>query len=202
MASFYPAQSTDHGWAYNTNAATVDGTILKVISNTAGSITNCAIRFTNVTIPAGDVIVTAVLNFYSYHVNVDDANFKIHFYTIDDAPTIPADANWINTRPVTTAYTSYVQNSIGTGWKTSPSIVAPLQEIIDRDGWASGQDVMMMLKGNSPTGKQLQFYGYDNGSLIPELEVTWKPPGPPLTIGGAIPAKVNTIPWENIATIK
>jgi hypothetical protein len=105
-------------------------------------------RFTNVTIPPGSVITAAYLTLRARLSESGTACLtRISAEDVDDAPTFADDlavfitrwnartaarVNWDNI-PNWTADTNY----------NSPEIKTVIQEIVDRAGWASGNDIVI-----------------------------------------------------------
>jgi hypothetical protein len=102
-------------------------------------------RFTSVTIPQGATIDTAYITLIcSVTTSSTTVNTDLTGEDIDDAATFSAIANY-NARTRTTALVAW--DSIpgwtgGTSYNT-PSITSIIQEIVDRGGWASGQDMVV-----------------------------------------------------------
>ena len=120
------------------------------------------LRFTNLTIPQGSTINTATLTVTVSSGTFDDPNLTIRANDIDDATTFTTTGSDISGRTTTTAATTWAASSIGVGAKTSPSIVTIIQEIIDRPGWASGNNLALILKSNN--SDPFRYNAYDNGS--------------------------------------
>ena len=129
------------------SAGTVDltGTTL----NVNGTGQYAGLRFTNVTIPNAATINTATLDLEFTTTTHDDPDIEIYAEDTDDAATFAASSNNISSRTPTTATTTWTATSIGTGVKTTPSIAAIIQEIINRPGWTSGNDIAIILHGLS-----------------------------------------------------
>jgi hypothetical protein len=107
------------------------------------------LRFTGVTIPPGSTVNTATTDVNVPSATLDSPDLTIYAEDTDDAATFTGSANNISGRTATTATASWAAIDIGTGVKTSPNFAAVIQEIIDRPGWASGNDIALIFKGNS-----------------------------------------------------
>lgn len=118
------------------------------------------LRFLNVTIPPGSTINTAVLQLNVVNTSNDDPNLDIYGEDVDDATTYLAVDNDIGGRTRTTAKTTWNATGVGAGFVASPDFAAVIQEIIDRPGWASGNDISIILDGLAST--TFQFRTYDN----------------------------------------
>jgi len=137
-------------------------------------------RFVNVGIGTGSTINAAYLTYKSSANNyLTVVNTNIHANDADNAvaPTSAAEAQAL-------AVTSAVAwNGVGT-WSayatyTTPSIVTPVQTVINRAGWAYGNALQILHKNNGSTlDAYRQFYSY-NGSTsgCPKITITWTAPG-------------------------
>lgn len=134
-------------------------------------------RFPNVNIPKGSTIISANFSFYLYSATYDDVNTKIYGNDVDNAQNFVDNANIINVanRPRTAANVSWVGDSIGTGWKTKNGLEGIIQEIVDRDGWQSGNAICLLFIANTDANKICQGYSYDQGSeYAAYLQIVWE----------------------------
>ena len=137
---------------------TLDGGALNANSTTGYS----AFRFLNVTIPPGSTINTASLNVYVTSGSFDDPDVTIYAEDTDDAATFTTASNNISSRTPTTANTVWNVGSISTGVKTSPDFAAVIQEIVNRGGWSSGNDLALIYVGNDASSL-MRVRAYDAG---------------------------------------
>jgi hypothetical protein len=121
-------------------------------------------RFTNVTIDQGDTINTASIELEIASAVYDDPDVTIWAEDTDDAATFTTAANNISGRTPTTATTTWTASAIGGGVTTTPDLAAIVQEVIDRPGWSSGNDIVIIFKGNSTS--PLRFYTFDDPGTI------------------------------------
>ncbi len=119
------------------------------------------LRFVNVTIPQGSTINSATLTVTLPSGSFDDPNLTIWAHDTDDAPTFTTGASDVSGRAATTATTTWAATNLGTGAKTSPSLAGVIQEIINRPGWAGGNDLALILKGNATDA--FRFNAQDGG---------------------------------------
>lgn len=82
-------------------------------------------------IPQESTIIAAYIELYVYDATWDDINANIHFEKVAAPAQFEAVDDNITSRARTDASTSWIANILGTGWKTSPSLVIPLQELVD-----------------------------------------------------------------------
>lgn len=137
---------------------TIDGGALNANSTTGYT----GFRFQNVTIPAGSTINTASLNVYLTSGSFDDPDITIYAEDTDDAATFTTAASNISGRTPTTANTVWNVTNLTTGVKTSPDFAAVIQEVIDRGGWSSGNDIAIIYVGNDASSL-MRVRAYDAG---------------------------------------
>lgn len=141
------------------------------IGDTGGGGIGAYLRFTNITIPKNASIFTAVLKVYSGYNMSSALPISIWFVAADDPgqPSSPTDLTGSKTSVATwnpdawTADTQY----------TSADIYAPLQEIVNRAGWASGQDMIVCLQSDDADWRTIRPYEYSSGTKKAELNVSW-----------------------------
>lgn len=141
-------------------AGTVDLTGVQLNANAATHYIGG--RFLNVTIPPGSTINTATLDVYITSGSFDDPDVTIYAHDTDDAATFTTTTNDISNRTATTATTIWTATALGVGADTSPDFAAVIQEVIDRAGWSSGNDIAIILKGNSGSSN-FRVRAYDDG---------------------------------------
>lgn len=151
-------------------------------------------RFNNVTIPAGATINSADITLTTYSDSYDDPDTTIYGEDIDDAPAFTTTTNNISGRTLTTASVAWTATNIGTANKASPDIKSIIQEIIDRPGWTSGNDIAIIIKGNSGTST-FRVRAYDYGSGYPQLNIDYT------AGGGGSPQPPRTMHQTRIRTI-
>lgn len=187
--TFYPATSGDDGdWvpsvAINTsqNALSFGGANQK----------RRYIRFANVTIPQGSTIVAAYLR-YTCYVSIGGAYEKEYLYFNDHdnavAPTTFGEAEALSK---TTAVVGWQTGdwTDGTQYNT-PELKTVLQEIVNREGWSSGNAMMVLgwpNDGGGNTGAQVSSYDYNSAAEKAELHVTWT--FSPINIGDSVSADI------------
>ncbi|MEE9591980.1 MAG: hypothetical protein V3W28_00175 [Thermoplasmata archaeon] len=121
-------------------------------------------RFPNVTIPPGATIDVAYLTFEFYLYGGSPLT-NIFFNASDDA-TAPTDRASHVAKARTTAFTPYD----GVFVAQSDSIVAPVQEVIDRPLWVSGNAMMALHDDDgSPTNVFVGFASFDHITLDPPI---------------------------------
>ena len=141
-------------------------------SNTvAGSRWISGHRFTNVTVPKDAQIITATIQIKPFSTALDDANIDIHAEDVDNSVDFAATADvWSRAR--TAASVAWVADSLGANYVTSPELKTVIQEIVDRGSWASGNALMILLKGKSDVNKSLQVLGFGATDSV-KLDITY-----------------------------
>ncbi|MFO7810903.1 MAG: hypothetical protein R6V47_05985 [Candidatus Delongbacteria bacterium] len=119
-------------------------------------------RWTSASLPAqGDTIDVAYVELYVYSTLYDDPNINLHFEKAAAPAQFSTDDYDVTGRTRTTDSVSWVANSIGSGWKQSPSLVDPLQEVIDA---YSPTALALICRPNTDASKRLYTYAYNQGS--------------------------------------
>ena len=133
------------------------------------------LRFTGVTIPAGSTINSASLDFNVPSTSFDSPDLTIYAEDTDDAATFAASANNVSGRTPTTATATWTATDIGTGIKTSADFAAVVQEVINRGGWASGNDINIILKGRTAAA-DFRFSASDGANPEAEINIDYTEP--------------------------
>lgn len=108
-------------------------------------------RFRNITIPQGATITNAYIEFETDETGSSTTNLTMRGQDIDDAPTFSDSNNNISNRTKTSA--SVAWNNVP-AWNTvnekhqTPDLSAIIQEIVNRGGWSSGNDVVIIIEGS------------------------------------------------------
>lgn len=139
-------------------------------------------RFLNVTIPKGATIVSAYLRLYAYLSRaIITVNLRLAAEAADDAVTFSTVADY-NAR-LRTDYVAWsnVGAWVNGSWYDSPDIKACIQAVVNRDGWVSGNDLVVFCEddGTSTEYRQTASWNADGairGTLGPKLEVNYLSP--------------------------
>jgi len=121
--------------------------------------------FTNIWIPQGAHIQAASIGWYC-HVDRTvnpDLDVRIYCNDVDDA-TVPANQAAHIGKTRTTAFTAWeLGNTTGGVEYATPSFVSAVQEVIDRSGWRSGNDLMVLIDNvGAVADKDTYMVSYDN----------------------------------------
>ena len=165
--SYQPSTTGDNGYYYRWVDYTAAGS--PMYSGSMGSSQPCDIwgRFPSIDIPAGAVVTSAYIRLRAAATNSSaTAKVKIYFNDVDDAsnPSTGYGSDY-DSKALTTAYESWTYPSVSSGSAyDSPDITDVVQEILDRGGWSSGQDMMVMIKDDGSTaGVRRDWYAYGCG---------------------------------------
>jgi len=141
-------------------------------------------RFTNVLVPQGATILEAYITLHADATSGTVCNSRISAEDVDDAPTFADsaaafDARWANR---TTARVDWdaIPAWLADVNYNSPEIKTVIQEIVDRVGWASGQDMVIFWEdfdGRSSVGAVRAGDSYDlSPTYAPKLVITYLTP--------------------------
>lgn len=106
----------------------------------------------------------------------DDPRLYWHF-ELATSPAVFAAVAWnITSRTRTASSVYWDANGLGTGWKNSPSLVTPMQELIDS---YSPTDIVAIGRPNTDVdNRHLYPYSYDSSAVnCPILHLEWTAPG-------------------------
>ena len=129
-------------------------------------------RFPNVAIPKGAVIQSAKLRLFVTYT--DDVNCKIYGNSVDNAEDFVSNPSIVN-RPRTSASVPLVQDNIGPyRWIEILGLESIIQEIVNRNGWISGNALALLLIANEDVKKLCEFLSYEkDASYAAQLEVAY-----------------------------
>jgi hypothetical protein len=176
--TFTPLSNSDDGyWAPGTSQFNTSE-YSAIVGELGGFSYSNFIRFQNITIPAGATIVSAIVRVecHGQSPSITGCQANLYFNDVADAtaPTSAAQADAL-------ALGSPVAWDLTSVWVTNqtydtPSLVTILQAVIDKSGWASGNDVMLLMKDNASPTNACRFprtYNYFGVTNAPKLIVTY-----------------------------
>lgn len=182
-----PASSiTDRLVSTSTDDAQQVGTTMTLTGTTIGSDLDAttdwaAMRFNNITIPPGSTITTAGIDVVPSATTTDEPLVTIFLEDADDCATFTTTASDISNRALTTANASWSNTNLGADGATyfaSPSLVTAVQEVIDRAGWASGNDLCVIVQGGATSTRDLTIEAQNLGPNTnpPRIDLAWTAP--------------------------
>ena len=128
-------------------------------------------RFSSVPIPAGATIVSAFLEFAADETSSEATTVEIAGEDADNPGTFTSAVGDISSRTQTAAevlWSPGAWDAVG-GTHQSPDISRVVQEIVDRDGWASGNAMAFIVEGD---GKRVA-ESFDGDGEAPVLLVEY-----------------------------
>ncbi len=144
----------------------------------SGDFQRVGLRFKNMTIPAGATITSARIIFTS-NSNASDATSLTFSAEAADNPTAFSVSNSdLSSRTATAAIVAW---SGVTAWTSNATYASPdvspiVQELVDRAGWASGNEMVFFVEGTGH--REARAFDLDPGAA-PLLEVTYTAPAAP-----------------------
>jgi len=154
-------------------------------------------KFENIDIPKNSVIENASIELYVKVGPNNDANFIIYAEDNDNAADLTTNPHVISEtdRPRTSAGVSWAENDLAVGYDNSPDISSAIQEVIDRTGWTSGNNLAIICIANTDLTLLLDVDSVDDINH-PKLHITYTPP---VTFDGRImidDGTDNTTIWQ------
>ena len=147
-------------------------------------------RFNGITIPPGATIALATIQFKVDEDTTETTTLTIRGQAADNPPTFSSSANVVSRTPTVASVVWSPppwpsRGATGSDQRTS-NIAAVIQEIVNRQGWVSGNSLVIIITG---TGKRVaeSFNGDQNGAALLHLEYYAVPPvnTPPTVDAGA-----------------
>jgi len=189
--SVYVVAGGDDALSYSASLGTISGVQTNDTSAVFGKYVNnyfyeVWFLFKSIDFGSGDTINSCVMNYELASNSVgggNTLNINWAFYNADDATAI-SDATGAQT--ARDAMTTTVSDSFTTetGAQTTPDLSVALQDVADRGGWSSGNDVLLIGTYASSDGQdyvQPYMYDYGGGSKAPELAIDYSAGPPPST---------------------
>ncbi|MCD4680306.1 MAG: type II secretion system GspH family protein [Bacteroidales bacterium] len=122
------------------------------------------IRFQSINIPNGATVNSVYIEFTVDEVDSGITNLVFYGQDIDDADNFSDTSGDISSRTKTSANVSWSNilswDTVGET-KTSSNLAPIVQEIINRAGWSSGNDIVFIITGSGERTAE----AYDSGSL-------------------------------------
>jgi len=123
---------------------------LQLVENGDKGDQNVGMRFQNVEIPLGATIKNAYIEFESANTDTDTTDLLFYCEDTDDATSFTTNDFDISSRPKTTKYIPW--NNVPPwnldGKNQTVNLSPIIQEVVDRDGWAFGNSLAVIIIGN------------------------------------------------------
>jgi len=142
--------STDDAEERSSGSMYLNSTDLELVYDSGNQ--KVGMRFNSITIPKGTVIKSAYIQFKVDETASGTTSLVIKAQSIDNSATFTSTASDITNRTLTTAGASWVPaawSSVGAAGETqrTPDLKDIIQEIINRDGWAGGNSLSIIITG-------------------------------------------------------
>ena len=134
------------------------------------------VRFNGIDIPKGAIITNAYLQFQADETDIGVASLTIHGENVDNALQFSSSNGNISSRDTTVASALWQPADWTTVGEAGPNqqttdLSAVIQEIIDRDGWVSGNSLALFISGS---GKRVAESFDGNQNAAPLLHVDYR----------------------------
>lgn len=121
-------------------------------------------RFTSVAIPNAATIDVATMNMSASVGSRDTLHATVYGDDVDDSAQPTTTSGDISNRAPTTATTNWDAVNTGVTEITSPSIVGIIAEITVRGGWATGQNLSLIIQQDTGESGDMQHWHYDGST--------------------------------------
>src|SRR5262245_44472243 len=170
------AGSDDAEEAISSNDVSLASPDLELIDDGADQVVG--MRFAALEIPRNARVADAWLQFQADGSTSAATTLSIRAEASDDAPTFARTTANVSGRPPGSASVSWTPPSWATGAQgpaqRSPSLVSVVQQVVDRAGWASGNDLVLVVSG-SGVRRAESFDGITAAAAL--LHVEYEVPG-------------------------
>lgn len=161
--------SADDGWQSDSTAWSSGTNDLYVENYTYGDYT-VGFRFTTIAVPQGATINSADLNLDVGTLNTQPTGDTLVADDVDDAPAFTASDTPRGITPTTASVS--ITGGISVGINTF-DVTAIVQEIVNRGGWASGNDMRFTIQHAASTSGSWWINSTDSAGTDPELEIDY-----------------------------
>lgn len=120
-------------------------------------------HFQEILVPGGSQVHDVRLRGTPTSTGNDDANEVVGFNNVDSANDFNAEAD-VDQRAVTSETVDWVQTGLGIMEVESPSLLDAFEEVRARPGWASGNDVAVIVRGKSDASGNFRLLSYEGDS--------------------------------------
>jgi hypothetical protein len=187
------AASADDAEEAQTGSVSLNSSDLELVTD-GSKVQVVGLRFTNVDLPPGAIITNAHIQFTVDQVSTGASALVIRGQDSNDAAGFVAASRDVSSRPVTDASVFWtpadwtVRGAAGADQRT-PDLVAVVQEIVDRAGWAALNDMAFLISG-SGTRTARAFDSRPEAAPLLHIEYTLSEPDnltPVVDLNGSAP---------------
>ena len=156
-----PQASTDDCYENDANAGlNCTGPNWVESGGTAAGRRNSAVRFPSINVPQGTTIDSAVLSMKTDATGAQKIWGQIFGNDVDNAGPL-GDVTGLAR---TTANTFWQTGNLSSNTRYTHTVTTQVQEIINREGWVSGNAIAIILKGDSGSNYNAFMYSWDTSS--------------------------------------
>ncbi|MEH6814286.1 MAG: hypothetical protein V7677_17255, partial [Motiliproteus sp.] len=141
------------------------------------------LRFSNINIPQGATVSSAVMSFTADNANTTTTSLVLYGEDADQSSSFTSTANDLGvvSRPRTTASVNWNSAGTLTAWVNgtqyqSPDLTSIIQEIVNRGGWCGGNSLSIVVTG---TGQRIAKSYESDPSQAAQLSITYDPTSNP-----------------------
>ena len=161
----------------NNQGMYLTSTDLELVYNGGRGRQHVGMRFLNITIPQGTVIKNTYIKFTVDETTSSDVTVTFYGEDIDDAVTFSNTTANISSRTKTSASVNWSPDpwtSVG-ATHDSPDLTSITQEIVNRSGWDSGNDMVFIVTGTQTTYRTAESHN-GSSSQAPLLHIEYCTP--------------------------
>ena len=161
----------------NNQGMYLTSTDLELVYNGGRGRQQVGMRFLNITIPQGTVIKNTYIRFTVDETTSSDVTVTFYGEDIDDAVTFSNTTANISSRTKTSASVNWSPDpwtSVG-ATHDSPDLTSITQEIVNRSGWDSGNDMVFIVTGTQTTYRTAESHN-GSSSQAPLLHIEYCTP--------------------------
>jgi hypothetical protein len=147
------ASSSDDAEQHGDNSVDINSSDLELVNDGSRGDQIVGMRFNGVDIPQGAAITSAYIQFTVDETDAGSISLTIRGEDTDNALTFSETDNNISARSKTSASVSWSPADWGTvgeagSAQRTPDIKSVIQEIVDRNGWDSGNSLAIIISGS------------------------------------------------------
>lgn len=136
-------------------------------------------RFITMDIPSGSTITAANITFQADESDSSTVNLYFYGQDTDDADIFTTTNGDISNRELTSNFVGWegIEAWVTNTDYTTPDLSSVIQEIIDRPGWNTGQDIVIIVNGTSGSRVAESYNGETANAPILRVSYTQSTPG-------------------------
>jgi hypothetical protein len=172
------ASGSDDAEESSSGTMNLSGADLELVND--GNNQRVGLRFTGVTVPKNAVVTGATIQFRADETQSEATNLLIQGQAADHPSTFTTSTNNVSSRARTSASVSWTPpawNTVGEqgAAQRTPDLKAIVQEIVNRNGWASGNAMVFIVTGTGHrTAESVE--GSSSGAALLHVEYGTAPP--------------------------